>query len=77
VVSIVNSNDSSLEPKKWTCPICKNIYQSSTSMGLIIKRSQHIKQHGIRTSDIPPDKRYNDAHILLIFKAKNMKRIPR
>ena len=75
--SIINSNDSSLEPKKWMCPICRNVFQSSTSMGLITKRAKHLKEHGIRTSDIPPDKRYNDKHILLLFKALNTKRIPR
>jgi hypothetical protein len=72
--SIINSNDSSTVPKKWKCPICEVIEQSSTSLGLITKRSTHLKKHGVLTVNMPPDKRYNDQHALLIYKAIHKKR---
>jgi len=72
--SIINSNDSSLLPKKWVCPICKEAHQSPTSLGLITKRAIHLKKHGILTVNMPPDKRYNDQHAIAIYKALNLKK---
>ena len=72
---IINSNDASLIPKKWICPICKEICQSATSLGLITKRSQHLKKHGVHVFNMPPDKRYNDKHALLIYNATFKKKV--